>query len=97
VLPTSKQSDPDYVRAAGQHMRKCFDQIYGGQRITVVESPRPAADDGLRAAAAREKDHANILAGPDTPGRRWLQRHLSRASNSARQPSRLEIDMKRPI
>jgi hypothetical protein len=78
-------------------MRKRFEQIYGGQWITIVESPRPVADDGLRGAAAREKAYANILAGPDTPGRRWLQRHRSRASTSARQPSRLEIDMKRLI
>lgn len=53
VVPTSRQDDPDVVRAAAEHMRKRFEQIYGGQWITVVESPRPVADDGLRGAAAR--------------------------------------------
>ncbi len=36
VLPVERQDDLDYVRAAAEPMRKRFEQLYGGQWITVV-------------------------------------------------------------
>jgi hypothetical protein len=89
VQPLSRQSEPDYVHACAESMRRRFEQLYGGHWITVRTEPAPAVDDGLRGEAARQKAYANILAGPDTPGKRWLQSHLPRhgaAGKAARVP-----------
>jgi hypothetical protein len=78
VLPTSRQSDPDHVHACAESMRQRFEHLYGGHWITIRTEPSATVDDGLRDPAALDKARANILAGPDTPGNRWLQRHLAR-------------------
>ena len=52
VLPTSRQSDPDYVLACAAVMQKHFDRLYGGRWIIVrtggVGSPAGAASSSQR-------------------------------------------------
>lgn len=81
VLPTSRQSDPDYIRACAESMRRRFERLYGGHWITIRTEPAVPVDDGFRGPAALDKARACILAGPDTPGKRWLQSHLARNLN----------------
>jgi len=80
VAPRSKQSDAEYVQACVEPMRVRFGQLPGGHWITLVAHPR--ADDGLLGDPARQRACESILAGDDTPGRRFLQDLLSRKTSS---------------
>jgi hypothetical protein len=84
VLPTSRQSDPDYVRACAESMRQRFERLHGGHWITIRTEPRATVDDGLRGPPTCRKARACILAGPDTPGKRWLQQRLARNPDVAK-------------
>ena len=84
VYPPARQSDADYVRAAAEWMCRRHEEIYGGHWISVVT--QPPTDDGLRGEPARRKAYENILNGPDTPGKRWLQRYLGRKSDPDASP-----------
>lgn len=48
--PPSKQSDPDYLAACAEHMRKHFDRLYGGHWIVVRSAGSPG---GVLRDAAR--------------------------------------------
>jgi len=67
-------NDPDDVRKAAEVMRIRCGFLYGGdweiQRAPTPE--RRGDDDGLHGNAARHEAEQEILAGPDTPGRRFL-------------------------
>jgi hypothetical protein len=71
VTPASKQGDPEHAWACALSMAARFDQLYGGHWIAVRTTPVP--DDGLRGEPARQRAYELILAGPDTPGRRFLR------------------------
>lgn len=75
VSPASRQSDTEYVQSCAEIMRVRFGQLYGGHWITVVT--KPCAGDDVCGEPARQRAYDRILAGPDTPGRRFLQDHLS--------------------
>jgi len=75
---TTSQDDPDHVRACAESLRTQCEPLYGGHWITVVTDPH--ADDGLRGEPARQNACRQILDGPETPGKRWLQGHLARQS-----------------
>ena len=77
---TTKQDDPDHVRACAESMRTKCEHLYGGHWITVVTKPSP--DDGLSGQPAKQKALQQILAGPDTPGQRWLQALLASRGKS---------------
>lgn len=79
VAPRSRQSDTEHVQQCAESMRLKFAQLYGGHWITVVTKPR--ADDGLHGEPARRRAYEQILAGPDAPGRRFLQDHLLRRAD----------------
>lgn len=64
------QDDPDYVMRAAESTRLTCIENYGGKWI--VHKKAPFENDGLVGSAAKEQAKKNILAGPDTPGRRWL-------------------------
>ena len=42
VRPLSRQSDPDYVLACADSMRRHFDRLYGGTWLVVRSPPAPA-------------------------------------------------------
>lgn len=72
---TLRQDDPDHVRDCAESMRKRIERLYGGHWITVHTRPEPPVADGFRGRRAKGKACATILAGPDSPGRRWLRAH----------------------
>jgi hypothetical protein len=74
VLPTSKQDDLDYVLACAETMRKRFEHLYSGKWIT--RQTNPPEHSGLYGEAARQKSFEDILSGPDTKTKRWLQNYL---------------------
>lgn len=53
--------------------RKRFEELYGGSWV-IIRPPEEVHDDGLRGEAALHNAEALIIAGPDTPGRRFLIR-----------------------
>jgi hypothetical protein len=77
VLPTSRQDDLDYVRACAEPMRKRFEQLYGGHWIIITENPKTLSESTTDHESPADQARATILAGPDTPTRRWLQTHLA--------------------
>jgi hypothetical protein len=70
----SKMNDLDYLRDCGHYMAERFEELSGGKWIVIIEKPKP--DSGLRGAQARDKAFKDILDGPDTKTKRWLQRYL---------------------
>lgn len=58
VLPTSRQTDPDYVLACAEHMRTQFEQLYGGHWITV--RTRPPGGDGLYGKPEKATTEADV-------------------------------------
>lgn len=69
------QSDKDHVLKCAENMRKQFERLYGGKWITIIE--KPPVDNGLRGELARQKAFRDILNGPDTRTKRWLQEYLN--------------------
>jgi hypothetical protein len=84
------QDDPDYIMRAAESTRLTCIENYGGKWITVQKAP--FENDGLVGNAAKEQAEKNILAGPDTPGRRWL---LERKEILKKVPP--EIDLKAEV
>ncbi len=82
VLPAARLDDVEYVRRCAESMRRRFIPLYGGAWITVVGKARPARPSipPCARAESRRQACAQILAGPETPGRRWLERYLARAA-----------------
>lgn len=76
VTPASRQDDRECVRTCAASMAARFARLYGGRWI-VVHAPA-SQDDGLRGQPARQRAYGRIAAGPDTPGRRFLQNFLTR-------------------
>ncbi len=74
VMPASRQGDREYVRTCAASMAARFDRLYGGHWIVVCIPI--SQDDGLRGQPARQRAYGRIAAGPDTPGRRFLQNLL---------------------
>lgn len=77
------QCDPDHLLRCAETMRTKFEQLYGGQWITV--QTKPPEDSGLRGEQARQKAFADILSGPDTRTKRWLQQYLNKDEKPAAQ------------
>jgi len=75
VMPASRQGDREYVRTCAASMAARFDRLYGGHWIVVCIPI--SQDDGLRGQPARQRAYGRIAAGPDTPGRRFLQNFLA--------------------
>lgn len=67
------QDDEGYMDSLAQSVRTKCEQIYCGKWI-VVKASKEIPDDGLRGEEAKAKAVENILAGPDTPGKRFLLR-----------------------
>ena len=72
----SRMDEPDYMQDCGHYMAKRFNELYGGTWIVVIDEPAP--DSGLRGVQARDTGFADILDGPDTKTKRWLQMYLDR-------------------
>lgn len=99
VLPVSRRGDLDYVMDCAESLRKQAEEQEGGHWIIV--RPSPPVDDGLRGPPARQKACDNILAGPETAGRRYLTRkgrdeaagvHSAIRSNDVgREPEKLSL------
>ena len=70
------QCDTDHVLRCAETMRREYERLYGGQWITV--QTKPAEDNGLRGEQAKQKAFRDILNGPDTKTKRWLQKYLSK-------------------
>jgi len=87
VTPASRQGDRQYVWACAASMAVRFDRLYNGRWI-VVHAPI-SQDDGLRGQPARQRAYGRIAAGPDTPGRRFLQNFLARRGNLPEERCRL--------
>jgi len=71
VPAAAQDRDPDHLRASVEPLRVRFEQLYGGHWIVVVAAAH--SDDGLCGPDARDRAYDLILAGSDTPGRRYLQ------------------------
>jgi len=98
VCPIERQDDLDYVRVCAEPMRKRVEQLYGGHWITAVEKPRPAkqSNEPFDREQNRHDAYAQILAGPDTPGRRWLEQHLAQGDRrDDTEPATLTSDASR--
>ncbi len=72
VFVLKSYSPDEKMQAAEQTRLKCA-RLYGGEWIVHKKNKAPVPDDGLRGKAALAQAEKNILAGPDTPGRRFLQ------------------------
>ena len=70
IYVLKNQDDPDYVMRAAEITRQRCEGIYRGHWITVKKKPLEMGE--LRGAAAKKAAEELILAGPDTPGRRFL-------------------------
>ena len=70
----SKIDDPDYVRSCGHGLAQRFTELYGGLWAVVVGGREEPS--GLTGKAARDKAFKDILDGPDTKTKRWLQNYL---------------------
>lgn len=77
---TQKQNDPDYVLGCAELMKIKYEELYGGKWI-IVHKPEPEPDSGLRGKQAFDKAAADILNGPDSKTRRWLEKHLQNTFN----------------
>jgi len=67
--------DPDYVRNCAHGLAERFKELYGGVwSVVIVEKREPS---GLVGKAARDKAFRDILDGPDTRTKRWLQGYLN--------------------
>lgn len=67
----------DRLRDAMQHTFRGIRATYGGDWILSIWQAQRLSGCSDREIGAREKAEAMILAGPDTPGRRWLLGHQS--------------------
>jgi hypothetical protein len=70
VWPSSKQSDPDYVSACAESMRKDFDRLYGGRWIVVRAGvcEKILADGGsLNRSLGMAKPPAHAIGDQDHP------------------------------
>ena len=76
--------DTNVIQNEAERMCRHFKELYGGDWIYRFHAEEPPIDN-LRGQAARDKAFANILAGPNTPGRRWLIVKLSRAKADVQQ------------
>ena len=81
----SRIDDPDYVRDCAHGMAEQFKQFYGGHWIVIVEQKKP--DSGLRGREASDKAFRDILDGPDTKTKRWLQKYLNRKKTTQKETS----------
>jgi hypothetical protein len=63
-----------YMRGADE-ARKEFDRLYGGEWMVIRAKQEKEERDGDVPTGKDAKDiaEARVLAGPDTPGKRWLQ------------------------
>lgn len=68
------QRDKDYVLACAENVRKQFEKRCGGKWITV--QTKPLEDSELFGEQARQKAFRDILNGPDTKKKKWLQKYL---------------------
>jgi len=77
----SRIGDPDYVRSCAHGLAEKFRQLYEGHWIVVVGKTENH-DSGLRGKAARDKAFRDILDGPCTKTRLWLQKYLKRVKTA---------------
>lgn len=62
-------------------LRELHESTYGGEwAVTIAEVETERPDDGLRGKEAQQRAYRNILAGPDTAGKRLLQKLQKGAS-----------------
>ena len=76
VATDTLQCDPDHLLRCAEAMRAKFGQLYGGKWIIV--QTKPPEESGLRGELARQKAFRDILNGPDTRTKRWLQKYLDK-------------------
>jgi len=74
VDPPKLHGDLDNRKRAGHLLAEKHAQVYGGHWIVIDKPEGPTIDDGLRGDDARWEAEAQILSGPDSPGKRFLQR-----------------------
>ncbi|MBN2132804.1 MAG: hypothetical protein JW741_25110 [Sedimentisphaerales bacterium] len=72
VLPRHRQSEPDYVWACAQEMRKRCQQIYGGQWIAARDHTPEPRDDNLHGPSGPSR----LPAGRGADSTRAAQRRL---------------------
>jgi len=66
--------DVESIEREAERCRRQAENSYGRDYVIIRywETPEPSVDDGLRGPEALEMAKAEILAGPDTPGKRFL-------------------------
>jgi len=79
------QTSPEEIEAAANKAARRFENLYGGNWYIIRHWEKLYGGDEkkidqnkLYGKEARELAYANILNGPDTPGRRWLIEHLKK-------------------
>lgn len=70
----SKIDDPDYVRNCAHGLAQRFGELYGGAWAVVVGGQDEPS--GLVGEKARDKAFQDVLDGPNTRTKAWLQRYL---------------------
>jgi hypothetical protein len=77
-ISSSHIPEQPIIEQQAERMREKFNELYGGNWIIQYAKipPEPPEDNGLRGAAARDKAFENILNGPDSPSKHWLQKYL---------------------
>ncbi|MCJ7483902.1 MAG: hypothetical protein MUO31_13165 [Thermodesulfovibrionales bacterium] len=71
------QDDYDYLLRCAEVMKIKHQELYGGVWI-IVHAPKQEPNSGLRGEQARDKAFADILNGPDSTTRRWLEKYLEK-------------------
>jgi hypothetical protein len=72
-INSGRKRDPRQIEEDSEKARLRAEELYGGEWV-IIQPPQPQPDDGLRGEPALREAERRILAGPDSPGRRFLQR-----------------------
>ena len=70
-INSGRKRDEREIGSDAERARLHAEELYGGEWV-IIQPPKDKPDDGLRGQAALAQAEKNILAGPDTPGRRFL-------------------------
>jgi len=72
-INTGRKRPNQQIGEEAETLRKHAEELYGGEWV-IIGPPEEVPDDGLRGEVALRNAEALIIAGPDTPSRRFLIR-----------------------
>jgi len=91
----------DRLAQGSEYRRKRFEQIYGGRWVVVRYWDNPPAPEpestGPIGREAKVLAEAKILAGPDTPGKRFLQRLTAARKEAKARPEAADLPEEEPL